>query len=73
MVRVSGVAVSGVGLDPFSSARSKGKAAGVVSCPVAVATSAPNTMLTQRRPIIVDIEASGFGTGSYPIEVGVVQ
>jgi len=29
-------------------------------------------MLTRRRPIIVDIEASGFGTGSYPIEVGVV-
>jgi hypothetical protein len=29
-------------------------------------------MLRRRPPIIVDIEASGFGTGSYPIEVGVV-
>jgi len=25
------------------------------------------------RPIILDIEASGFGTGSYPIEVGYVD
>ena len=31
-----------------------------------------STMLRRRPPIIVDIEASGFGTGSYPIEVGVV-
>lgn len=25
----------------------------------------------RRTPIIIDVEASGFGTGSYPIEVGV--
>lgn len=29
-------------------------------------------METVAAPIIIDIEASGFGTGSYPIEVGVV-
>ena len=23
-------------------------------------------------PIVIDVEASGFGKGSYPIEVGVV-
>lgn len=28
-------------------------------------------MLRKRPPIIIDIEASGFGAGSYPIEVGV--
>jgi hypothetical protein len=39
---------------------------------VAVATPPPNIVPRRRRPIIVDIEASGFGTGSYPIEVGVV-
>jgi len=27
--------------------------------------------LTHRAPIIIDVEASGFGRGSYPIEVGV--
>lgn len=25
-----------------------------------------------RRPVVIDVEASGFGPGSYPIEVGVV-
>jgi hypothetical protein len=28
-------------------------------------------MLVTRPPIIVDIEASGFGVHSYPIEIGV--
>lgn len=29
------------------------------------------TMSTLNTPIIIDVEASGFGRGSYPIEVGV--
>ena len=28
-------------------------------------------MQRRKTPIIIDVEASGFGTGSYPIEVGV--
>jgi len=32
--------------------------------------SAP--VLPERAPIIIDVEASGFGPGSYPIEVGIV-
>lgn len=27
---------------------------------------------SMRRPVVIDVEASGFGSGSYPIEVGVV-
>jgi len=30
-------------------------------------------MSPRRPPIIIDIEASGFGPGSYPIEIGVVM
>jgi hypothetical protein len=29
-------------------------------------------MLAQELPIIIDVEASGFGNGSYPIEVGLI-
>lgn len=32
-----------------------------------------NTIKTQQTPIIIDIEASGFGRGSYPIEIGVTM
>ena len=28
--------------------------------------------MRHREPYIIDVEASGFGNGSYPIEVGVV-
>lgn len=32
-----------------------------------------SVMPPRRPPIIIDIEASGFGSGSYPIEIGVVM
>lgn len=31
-----------------------------------------NNKLTMELPAIIDVEASGFGKGSYPIEVGVI-
>lgn len=38
----------------------------------AVAPSGPTAIDADPLPAIIDVEASGFGAGSYPIEVGVI-
>ena len=42
-----------------------------VSITRSINTECDTEMRHKKTPIIIDVEASGFGNGSYPIEVGV--